>query len=100
RKTPSPARRTERGRNRIRGPDPELSCGRIGQEADLADALFELVKDSNATFDEGPTILGWLDALRTAVEETNAEVVLHVGDRLRNGRLRRCECLRRFHHAP
>jgi hypothetical protein len=62
-------------RNCIRAPDPELSCGRIGQESDLVNALFQLIEDGNAAFDEGSTILCWLNASRTTVEEPHAMMV-------------------------
>src|SRR5262249_25672883 len=72
---------------------------RIGQEADLIDALLQLVEHGNAAFDECATILGWRDALGAAIEETDAEGDLHVGDRLGYGWLCGADRLRGFRHA-
>src|SRR5690242_6777540 len=74
-------------RNRIRASDPQLSCGRIGQKTYLADALLQLVENRDAAFDESATVLSWFDTLRTAVEEADAEIKLHVGNCLGNGGL-------------
>jgi hypothetical protein len=71
----------------VRAPNPEFSYGRVGEKGDLVYALFQFVEDSNAAFDERGTVLSWLNTLRAAIQETDAESPLHVGDRFRNGGL-------------
>ena len=75
------------GRKGVRASDPELSRGRVGEKADLVDTLVQLVEDGNAAFGEGAAILSRLNTVRAAIEQANAERVLHVGNRLRNGGL-------------
>jgi ribosomal protein S12 methylthiotransferase accessory factor YcaO len=50
--------------------------------------LSELIERDQTAIEKGTTINRRLDALRTAIEETNAEREFHVGNRLRNGGLR------------
>ena len=50
--------------------------------------LSELVERDQPAMKKGASINRRLDALRTAIEETNAEREFHIGNRLRDGGLR------------
>ena len=64
-----------------RCPDPQFSHGRIREEVDVLHGLRNLVEGGNAAFEQRATVLRRLDSLWTAVEDRDAERVLHLGDR-------------------
>ena len=81
------------------GPDPQLAGGGIRQKVDVGNALSQFIEDYSAPLDEGVTIVRRLDPLSRAVEETHAERMFEVGDRLRDGGLRHVETTDRLAHA-
>src|SRR5262249_60714161 len=69
------------------------------EEPDILPALFELVENGKAAPKQRASVDGRLDALPAAVEQGDAERVLHVGDRSRHGWLRDREPRRGLRHA-
>src|SRR5262249_4863057 len=59
----------------------------IGKEFDVLDGLAQVVEDHNATLEQRAAICGGFDALRSTIKKANAESMLHISNRLRDGRL-------------
>jgi hypothetical protein len=90
----------ERSYERLVTTDSHLSGGGVRQEVDLANTLPELVEGGGTAARQRAPVERGFDPLRTAVEEANAESVLEIGDRLRDGGLRYGETVRRARHTP
>ncbi len=69
-------------------PSSQISGGGIGEELDIRNALPQFVDDGASPADERETVGRRLNPLRIAIEETNAENGLHIGDRFGDRRLR------------
>ena len=67
--------------------DTHLSYGRIRQELDVADALFQLIEHRDAALKEGITIERRLDALCASIDKSHAQRVLEIGYHLGNSGL-------------
>jgi len=92
-------RRHYSGGKQLGGPDPQLAGGGIRQKVDVRNALAQFIEDDSAPLDEGVTIGRRFNPLSRAVEETHAERMFEVGDRLRDGGLRHVEAADRLAHA-
>src|SRR5262249_50165535 len=91
--------RNETRSHRLGAPNADLSGRWVGQELDLFDPLPQVVERGDGPFEQSTAIQCGLDALGSAIEETDAERVLDVGDRLRYSRLRHRELRRCLPHA-
>src|ERR1041384_6403363 len=91
-------------RNKARGQkgaaaDPNLPGRRIGQKFDILRRLAQVVEHSRAASEQGATVLGWLDTLGVAVEQSHANGALQTCYRSGNGGLYRVEVRRSLVHA-
>ena len=68
--------------------DPQFASSRVGKKFDLIHALSNVVKYGLRPFEQRAPVEGGFDALRGAVEQANAERVLHFGHGFRHCRLR------------
>src|SRR5262245_30024501 len=66
---------------------------------DLLDRLLQLIERDRAMVEQGASIDRRLGALWTPIKQRDAERMLHVRDRLRDGRLRHGELCCRLSHA-
>jgi hypothetical protein len=65
--------------------DRAIPRRRVGEVFNMLHPLSELIERDQAAIEKGTTVNRRLDALRTAIEETNAKREFHLGDRLRDG---------------
>src|SRR5262249_21097344 len=92
------------GRNKARtlnvaASDSYFSSGGIGEKLDVLYGLAEFIEHSRAAIEQDPTILGQLDALGVAVEQSNANCSFQFGDGPGNGGLSRIEKSSRLAHV-
>src|SRR4029450_8123704 len=76
-----------------------FSSGGIGEKFDVLDSLTEVIEHSRSAIEKDPTVLGQLDALRVAVEQSHANSAFQFGDRPGNGGLGRIEERGRLAHV-
>ena len=62
--------------------DPNFAGRRVGKKFDLLDALPELIECGEPVLENRATIERGLDTLPAALEQTHAERVLEIGNRL------------------
>jgi len=79
--------------------DSYVTGSRVGQELKPLHAASQVVEYGNAAVEECATIQRGLDALRTPIEETNAERMLEIGDRSGDDRMRDGKTFRRSRNA-
>src|SRR5262245_65163660 len=53
--------------------NPHFSSRRVGEKLDVLHALVQVVEYGRSTIEQRSTVLGWLDALRVAVEQLHAK---------------------------
>src|SRR5262249_5186023 len=82
-----------------RGPDCQIASRWVSKEPNILDTLLELVEHDGSAPQKRTAKRCWLDTLGTAIEKPNAERVLEVGNRPRNGRLGSRKKLRSLAHA-
>ncbi len=85
--------------DRLGGADLDDAAGRIGQALDRRYALADLVEDHPRVRDEKPPGFRQRDAARGSIEQRYSEDMLHVRDRLGDGRLGQGEAFGRLCHA-
>src|SRR4051794_32927428 len=77
----------------------QLADGWVGEKLDFLHRLVQLIEHSVAAAYERRSITRYLDATRTALKQSDAEQVLHVGNSLGPRGLRHRQVTRRFRHA-
>src|SRR5215831_6505085 len=79
--------------------DPYFSHQRICEKFDVPHALLQFIEYRDAALEQRVAVDRWLDAEWAAVEQSDAESVLQIGDHFRYGRLGDAQLLRRLAHA-
>src|SRR5262245_53713492 len=92
------------GRNKVRtqkvaASDSHFSNGWIGEKLDVLPGLTEFIERSRSAIEQDPPVLGQLDALRVAVEQSHTNSPFQFRDRPRNGGLGRVEERGRLAHV-
>ena len=85
--------------DRVGRADADLPGRRVGQEFDVLHALAQVVEDRDAALLQCEAVGRRHDAAPPAVDQSHAERVFELGNRLGYGRLRDVEAARRLAHA-
>src|SRR5262249_5636955 len=91
--------REHHDRNGIHATDPQFSHRWVGQEFDLSDSLFQLIKYDRATLGQCITVQRRLDPPWAPVKKLDTDSGLQVPDCLGNGRLGHAEMRRCLGHT-
>jgi hypothetical protein len=91
--------RAETGNQRFRATEAQLSCRGVGHELDLVDACLEIIKNRQATLEQGAPVWRWLYSLGAAIEQVDPEQLFEIGDHFGDDRLRNREMFGGFCHA-
>ena len=99
-----PAQPVEHGRHHAHNDgigrhDLHLADRRIGEELDFLHRLAELVEHGGAPVEQGAAIGRRLGAVAAAIKQADADRTFQIGDRFRDGRLRRIQELGCSAHA-
>src|SRR5262245_45840494 len=78
---PAEYRRNQAGNDEFVACDSDFTDRRIGQKLDALHALAQFIEHRCNAAEQCVVVLSRLDALATAIEQTNAECMLQLGDR-------------------
>src|SRR5262249_51416482 len=97
---PVKQRGDQAGNHGIMRADPDFANRWISQEFDVLHGLAQVIEGGQSALKQSAAVLGRLGAVTTTIKESDSDGMFKVGDRFRNGRLRRIQELGRPAHAP